>query len=224
MLNSFIFDLDGTLADTREELVTAMNSTLASLDCPARRYDELISFVGNGTLEYLRRSLPPDRRDSQTIAQGGEIFAKEYSSLLENSRAVLFEGIDECVKNLSQNGFSLAVLSNKPHEFALKIVNKLFPEKPFSYICGYDESGKHHPPFKHKPDPSSLLYIISLLNSTPSNAVLIGDSSVDIKTAKAAGVTSVGVAWGFESVGLLEKLQADYIVYYAREIPDIFVK
>ena len=199
-----IFDLDGTLADTMDDLKTAVNSTLNILGYEPRTKFELLNFINNGARELVRRSLPTAVQSEELIIESAlSIYAQEYEKCYcDKTRA--YPGIYEALQELKQEKFKLAVLSNKQNEFVQTIIYKLFGTQTFDLVMGKSD-------FPHKPDPSSALYIARELGVKPSKCIFVGDSDVDIRTAENADMRSIGVSWGYRSVDLLERTGANYI-------------
>lgn len=204
MAYAIIFDLDGTLADTMDDLKTAINSTLDILGYEPRPKFELLNFINNGSREFVRRSLPTAVQNEEIIIESAlNLYAQEYAKCYcDKTRA--YTGIYEAIQGLKAEKFKLAVLSNKPNEFVQNIILKLFGKSTFDFVMGQSE-------LPHKPDPTSALFIAKELGVKPSKCIFVGDSDVDIKTAQNAQMRSIGVSWGYRNVDLLEKTGANYI-------------
>ena len=204
MAYGIIFDLDGTLADTMDDLKTAMNSTLAILGYEPRTKFELLNFINNGSREFVRRSLPTAVQTENFIIDSAlEIYGQEYEKCFcDKTRA--FTGIYEAVQVLKNEKFKLGVLSNKPDKFVKTIVAKLFGFDAFDFVLGQSD-------LPHKPDPASALFVAKMIGVKPNKCIFVGDSDVDIKTAINAGMRSIGVSWGYRSVDLLTETGANYI-------------
>jgi phosphoglycolate phosphatase len=185
-----VFDLDGTLIDSARDLAISMNATREHLHLPPLDPTLIYSFVGNGAATLVRRALGPDASDEMN-QQALAFFLRFYREhALENTR--LYEGIGEVVEQLAVEGHSLAVLTNKPAKISRDIVAALGLAHQFNCIYGGDSF-----PTK-KPDPHGLLTILKETRTEESQAWMIGDSGVDIQTARNAGVRSCGVTWGFQ--------------------------
>ena len=211
MAYGIIFDLDGTLADTMDDLKTAINSTLAILGYESRAKFELLNFINNGSREFVRRSLPTAVQTEDFIIDSAlEIYGQEYEKCFcDKTRA--FTGIYETVQVLKNEGFKLGVLSNKPDRFVKTIVARLFGFDTFDFVLGQSD-------LPTKPNPASALYVAKMLKAKPSKCIFIGDSDVDIKTAINAKMRSIGVSWGYRNVDLLIETGADYIASTPAEI------
>ena len=211
MAYGIIFDLDGTLADTMDDLKTAINSTLAILGYEPRAKFELLNFINNGSREFVRRSLPTAVQTEDFIIDSAlEIYGQEYEKCFcDKTRA--FTGIYETVQVLKNEGFKLGVLSNKPDRFVKTIVAKLFGFNTFDFVLGQSD-------LPTKPNPASALYVAKMLKVKPSKCIFVGDSDVDIKTAINAKMRSIGVSWGYRNVDLLTETGADYIANTPAEI------
>jgi len=185
-----LFDLDGTLLDTLEDIADAVNRALASLGVPPHPNKAYRYFVGEGIGELARRALPENRRGTDDIRACLLAISREYGGgLLVKTKP--YPGILELLAELVKRRIRCAVVSNKPHELTLRSVGTLFPGFPFGAVLG-ERSGV--PP---KPDPTVALEAASTLGVVPAQCVYVGDSGVDMKTAVAAGMYPVGALWGF---------------------------
>lgn len=206
-----IFDLDGTLADTMDDLKTAMNATLTKLGYETRTKFELVKFLNNGSREFVRRSLPTAVQTEDFIIESAlEIYGQEYGKCFcDKTRA--YPGIYEVVQLLKKEKFKLGVLSNKPDRFVKTIILKLFGHNTFDFVMGQSD-------LPCKPDPASANYVAKALGVKPSRCIFVGDSDVDIKTAINAEMRSIGVSWGYRSKELLIDTGANYIAESAGDI------
>ncbi len=217
MAYGIIFDLDGTLADTMDDLKTAMNSALTKLGYETRTKFELIKFLNNGSREFVRRSLPTAVQTEDFIIESAlEIYGQEYAKCFcDKTRA--YPGIYEVIQLLKKEKFKLGVLSNKPDRFVKTIVHKLFGYKTFDFVMGQSD-------LPCKPDPASALYVAKELGVKPSKCIFVGDSDVDMQTAGNSGCVGVGVLWGFRDEAELRANGAKFIVSEAEEILEIVDK
>ncbi|MDE6832917.1 MAG: HAD-IA family hydrolase [Ruminococcus sp.] len=205
-----IFDLDGTLADTLYDLADATNYGLKKLGYPVHPYESYRKFVGNGVQKLCYRALPDNRKDDTEKLL--EIFNEYYGKhFLDKTK--LYDGIKNCLDILTENDVILAVATNKPQHFARQIIDKLLPEYKFVKVLG----GCAERP--KKPDTAIITEIISEYPDE-ENIFMIGDSNVDIQTAKNAGIRSIGCVWGFRGVEELTGAGADFIA----ETPEDIVK
>jgi phosphoglycolate phosphatase len=184
-----VFDLDGTLVDSREDLYLAVSHALSELGLPARTRDEVVGFVGDGAVALVSRAIAPrEHLLESAIALWREHYARH---LLDHTR--LYPGIAAV---LGSARVPLAVHTNKPGAMARKILDGLGVLSRFSVVVGGDEAAR-------KPDPSGLLGICQRVGVPPGETVLVGDSLVDHATALAAGVRFVPVSWGFVPMATL---------------------
>lgn len=207
---SIIFDLDGTLLDTLADIADSCNEVLIQHHFPTHPLPAYKGFVGNGLYTLIERMTPADTADH--VIQGCAALFTEIYSQNWKRKSCLYDGINAMLSALKGHGKQLAVLSNKPHEFTTLCVDEFFPEGLFSIVYG-QRTG-----FAKKPDPTVALTIAAHLSSRPQDTVFVGDSGVDMKTAKAAGMTAVGVSWGFRSVEELRVNKADIIVHNPLEL------
>ncbi|MDP3178496.1 MAG: HAD family hydrolase, partial [Spirochaetaceae bacterium] len=204
-MQAIIFDLDGTLADTIEDLGGAVNRALARRGLPEHAPDEYKLLVGNGFRNLAAQALPEDMRKDALIDEFKAEAEADYAErCLELTRP--YPGIPELLDALEKLGLPFAVLSNKPQELTLKTVEGLFPRARFAVVRG------EGPPFPRKPDPASALDIASRLGSDPGSTIFLGDSNVDMKTALAAGMRPIGASWGFRGEAELRAAGAELVL------------
>ena len=188
--HAVIFDLDGTLADTLEDIADNMNRVLAGMGFPTHECDAYRFFVGNGLKNLATQCLPENARTDDVIAACHDRMVAEYHVHYIN-KTRLYDGIPELLDALSLQGVKMAVLSNKADPLTQKICTELLKKWKFEIILGATER------FPRKPDPAAALFISEQIGVNPSNTFYAGDSDVDIKTAVAAGFYPVGAGWGF---------------------------
>ena len=206
-----IFDLDGTLLDTIGDLAEACNHMLSLRGLGLHTREEYAKMVGNGILNLVKRALPEEfRTDEYAIAARAD-FLDYYTANIDHYTHP-YDGIREVLHTLQDNGWSLAIASNKFDDGTQKLVRTIFPEVDFKAVYGNKEG------FPLKPDAALLQLIMEECDATVDTTVMIGDSGVDIQTAKNAGVRSIGCSWGFRPRTELEEFAADYIVDRPLEI------
>ncbi len=209
-----IFDLDGTIADTIEDLADAVNYGLRKLDCPEHDINSYKKFVGNGAIKLCIRALPEGKKD---MADRLLAFFHEYYDIHYLDKTRLYDGIYDVLNALSAKGVTLAVATNKPQEPARKIVEKLLPDVKFIKVLGGCEERQK------KPDSAIIDEILCGLPED-NTVYMIGDSNVDIQTAKNCGITSIGCVWGFRGREELENEGADFIAEKADDITKIILR
>ncbi len=187
-----IFDLDGTLLDTLEDLADAMNCTLEERGFPSHPVEAYRYFVGNGVAKIVERTLPPEKRDEALMEACRKAFLKEYD-LNWNRKSKPYEGVPELLDTLTLNRTPMAIFTNKPHAFALRCVREFLSKWKFETVLGQREG---HP---MKPDPAVPLEIARHLSIPPQKILYLGDSDADMKTAVNARMFPVGALWGFRS-------------------------
>lgn len=211
-----IFDLDGTLLNTINDLGTATNYALAECGYPTHELAAYPFFVGNGVTRLLTRALPEGMKTEQNVVALRRKFM-EYYGEHNTDTTHPYDGIPELLADLQALGVRLAVASNKYQSAVDKLISHFFPNIRWAAIEGQKED------YPVKPDPSIVFDILSK-NPTPKSDVLyIGDSGVDMETARRACVESVGVTWGFRPVAELREYHADHIATIPAQILD-FVK
>lgn len=212
MINTVIFDFDGTLLNTLEDLTDSVNHMMRMHNYPERTIDEIRSFIGNGIPTLIRRSVPSDIDES--VAQECTKEMKEYYKTHAKIKTKPYNGIDELLSQLQKRKIKTAVVTNKA-EPAAKLLCKEFFGDIFNVVIG--DNGID----KLKPAPDNVFKAIKLLDSNNENILYVGDSDVDIITANNASLTSVGVLWGFRDRECLEKNGANYIIGQPLELLDI---
>jgi phosphoglycolate phosphatase len=206
-----LFDLDGTLLDTLEDIVNAVNRVLAGKGFPTHELDVYRYFVGDGSAMLINRALPEEKRTDDVIRGCLKQFLEDYGRNL-NIKTKPFEGIPEMLDALKDRGLKMAILSNKPHELTKQCATKLLSNWNFDVVIG-QRNGV--PP---KPDPAGALEVADRLNIPPADFLYVGDSGVDMKTAAASGMFPVGVLWGFRSMGELKDNGSLALVDHPSEI------
>ena len=211
MIKGCIFDLDGTLVDSLEDLANSTNEVLSFYGYPTHELDLYNYFVGNGVRKLVERSLPEDKKDQtdECLNQFYEVYNRRCLEC-----TYVFEGIVTLLKYLKSKGLYLAVVTNKPDYLAKKICDHYFKDI-FVDVIGNRED------FPLKPDPTSTLSLISCLNLSKDECLFIGDSNVDIYTGQNAKMKSVGVTWGFRTRDELVEAGASYVVDFPSEIKEI---
>jgi len=209
-----IFDLDGTLLDTLFDIGSSVNRVLASRGFPPHAIDTYRGFVGDGSAELIRRALPAQAKDDRIIRECYEAFLKDYGQNWRmNTRP--YRGVPEMLDALVSRKIAMAVLSNKPQPFTDRCVTKLLSRWRFAAALGQQEG------LPKKPDPTGALNLAACLGLPPSHVLLVGDSGVDMKTARAASMTAVGALWGFRSEQELRDSGADVLIHSPTELLDL---
>lgn len=216
MYKHVIFDLDGTLLNTLEDLADATNWVCVQHGWPVHTVEEFKYFVGNGAPKLLERVVPSgveitDALRRMTLAE----FTERYNAHKEDKTTV-YPGMELALARLKEAGLVLAVLSNKPHEAAWPVVDRYYPGI-FTTVQGA------LPDVPVKPDPTLLHKLMEELGASPADTLFVGDSNVDIRTAKNGGLTSCGVLWGFRTRQELETEGADHIAEDPAQLMDIIL-
>lgn len=214
MTKLVIFDLDGTLLNTIQDLGTACNHALSLHGFPTHEADEYPKLVGNGVNKLIERALPLGHKDEATVLRIKPDFISFYN---EHNRVHTrpYEGIPEVLLSLKKRGILLAVASNKYDAATKQLIEHYFGADFFDVVLG------ERPGVERKPNPQIVFDIFTLLKShsiTPQETLYIGDSDVDIKTAQNAHIESVACAWGFCSEAILTAHNPDHIIHLPSEI------
>lgn len=195
---AILFDLDGTLLDTLEDIGNAVNRVLAGKGFPTHELKVYRDFVGDGAAMLINRALPEGGRKDDTIRACLKEFMEDYRQNC-NVMTKPYDGVPEMLDALTARGLKMAVLSNKQHEFTKYCVTEILSNWNFHVILG-QRNGV--PP---KPDPAGALEVARRLNIPPTDFLYLGDSAVDMKTAVASAMFPVGALWGFRSMEELKE-------------------
>jgi phosphoglycolate phosphatase len=201
-----LFDLDGTLLDTIEDLAACMNAAVAAAGLATRPVEEHKRMVGDGVANYVLRALGEDRRGDTKLI---ERVTAEYRGLYRQHWADFtraYDGVEELLEALVAKDVVLAVLSNKPDLFTREMVRHFFPGIPFAAV----EGAKEGSPLK--PDPAAALAIARQVALAPEQFAYVGDTNTDMQTARAAGMLAVGALWGFRGRTELEAAGAQVVI------------
>lgn len=210
-INTIIFDLDGTLLDTLEDLKTAVNYALSACNMPVRTLEEIRQFVGNGVKKLMVRAVP-EGEQNPAFERAFELF-KEYYGEHCNDATKAYDGIPEFLEVLKNAGYVLAIVSNKIDSAVQDLNSRYFPQ--VDVAIGDREN------LKRKPEPDSVFLALKELGRTKEEAVYIGDSEVDLQTAQNAGLACISVLWGFRDREFLAENGAKIFAENPIEIPDI---
>lgn len=200
-----IFDLDGTLLNTIDDLGNACNHALRSMGYPTHALLSYNMMVGNGITKLIERALPDEARSPENITEARRRFVEFYNEHCCDCTTP-YPGIPQLLDELHTRNVNLAVASNKYDSAVHKIITHFFPAIPFAAIFGHLEG------IPRKPDPSIVFEVLTQCPTPKADVIYIGDSAVDIETARRACVDSVGVTWGFRSETELRDAYADYII------------
>lgn len=189
MKKAVIFDVDGTLLDTSAGILNSVNYALDAHSLPRQTWESCVHFVGHG-LEYLAKGVAPEGTDEETAKSLVETYRDHYNKHF-NDDTVPFKGVPELISRLKDEGYILGVLSNKPMNIAKDIVDEQFGKETFAAVLGREEG------LPFKPHKEAIYWICDKLHTSVDEAVFIGDSTVDLDTANAAGIDGIMVSWGF---------------------------
>lgn len=213
--HTIIFDLDGTLLDTLDDLADSMNAVLSQNGYPVREREEIRRFVGNGVGLLVERALPSDVSKQQQETCLVE-FREHYNKNMKN-KTKLYDGILTVLQELKKKEIKMAVVSNK-YDLAVKnLIGEWFPGLISKELAIGEREG-----IRKKPAPDSVLEALRLLKSEKEGSIYIGDSDVDIQTAENAGLFSVGVTWGFRDRKILQEAGAKKILDRPSQILELF--
>lgn len=210
-----IFDLDGTLINSLDDIADACNRMLDRHGYPVHEVAAYRYFVGNGAARLVARALPNRLKEQDTFAELLDEYNADY--LRNNAiKTCPYAGMSEVVERLKREGITIAVLTNKPDDTARPVMERYYPGV-FPIVRG------GLPGVPLKPDPAPVLALMEQLGVQGERTLFVGDSNVDIQTAKNAGISACGVLWGFRTRAELEQEGADYIVSQPEELLDVIL-
>ncbi len=216
MIKAVLFDLDGTLVNSLEDLADAVNLGTASLGYPVHEVEEFKYFVGDGIPMMIKRALPSEHRDDETVAEVRKIFDERYS-IHYADKTYAYDGMIELVDTLKNEGYMVAVVTNKAQDMADIVVKGLYGDR-FDLIFG------QRPGIPAKPDPTAAIMAMQQLGVKPEECVFIGDSGMDVATAVNSGAVPVGELWGYRKEDELLENGAKYIISSPDELMEIIKK
>lgn len=203
MIDTVIFDLDGTLLNTLDDLTDSVNFALGKLGYPTHTSDEVRMMVGNSVIYLIEKALPEGTAKAE-FEQCLELFEKHYKENMRNKTAP-YDGIMQMLADVKSRGYKTAVVSNKPDVFTKQLVAELFGEYISLSIGRSDEMPR-------KPAPDMVWYAMNQLGSKADTTVYVGDSEVDVTTSINAGVPCIGCLWGFRDKQTLENAGAACLI------------
>lgn len=211
-IDTVIFDLDGTLLNTLDDLHACFNHAIKEFGYPERTKEEIRNFVGNGVQKALERALPENISQSE-LEKVVDCFKKYYSQNM-NTYTKPYDGVEEMLKDLQSKGFKLGIVSNK-FDDAVKALSKKYFGSSIAYAVGEGYG------IRRKPEADGVNKVLSELKSKKENAIYVGDSEVDIQTAENSNLPCISVLWGFKDKDFLVKNGAKYIAQTPKDIISI---
>ncbi|MFO8192502.1 MAG: HAD family hydrolase [Bacillota bacterium] len=210
-----IFDLDGTLLDTLEDLALSVNAVLRRFGFPEHDVEAYRYFAGDGIEMLVRRAFPQEEGEKSNFADLVKIVNEEYARRWpEHTKP--YPGIPALLDFLEEQQIPMAIFSNKPHRFVRQTVETLLPDYKFFTVQGLEEG------IPRKPDPTGALQIVEQMHLKPEEIVYVGDTNTDMRTAAAGGFYAAGVLWGFRSADELQKEGAQLLVREPLQLRDLF--
>ncbi len=211
MKKAVIFDLDGTLLNTLDDLADSTNYALSKFGYPTRTIDEVRQFVGNGVAKLIERAIP-EGKNNPNFEKCLAIFKENYAQNMYNKTAP-YNGIIEMLSNLKSKGIKIAVVSNK-FDLAVKELCKKYFEEFIDFAAGENEAQG----IRKKPAPDTVISVLNKFNFAPEDAVYVGDSDVDIMAAKNSKMPCISVTWGFRDEKFLLENGATILINAPSEI------
>ncbi len=214
-MNTIIFDLDGTLLNTLEDLMDSVNFALARQNFPLRTLLEIRSFVGNGIRLLMERAVPSDVIGTDTFEVCFKDFCDYYKIHMEDKTAP-YEHINEMLDAVKKAGYKTAIVTNKADFAAQDLCKRMFGDNIDLVVGSSDDR-------PNKPAPDGVYYALEVLGSKLENTIFVGDADTDILTAKNAKLSSIGVLWGFRDREVIENEGAEYIVETVKELENLLI-
>ncbi|AOO66160.1 HAD family hydrolase [Sulfurospirillum halorespirans] len=205
MKKNIVFDLDGTLLDTLEDIAISANFALVSLGFEVQEREKYRYFVGEGVFKLFENIFASNPQTPERIQEAVSLFQSHYAKQF-NQNTTLYDGISKMLTFLQKRGFKMAILSNKPDSFTKMCAMKYLREWKFDVVFGAREG------IPRKPHPEGALEISSLLHVKPNECYYLGDTMIDMQTANNAGMIAVGALWGFREEAELRAHGAKYLV------------
>lgn len=200
MIKAILFDLDGTLLDTLDDIRESVNEMLEQYGYGQITREQTRAYIGNGARMLVWRALPDEADREACFEAFTRIFADS-----KGERTKPFEGASECLRSLKAQGYKLGVVTNKPHYATVKLMERFFPDT-FDIVLGDDGT------FPCKPDPTAARYAALALRVPCGECLFVGDGETDVLTARNAGMPMVAVSWGYRSVALLKEAGARFFL------------
>lgn len=216
MYRYVIFDLDGTLLNTLDDLADAGNYTCRMNGWPEHPVEAYKYFVGNGMAKLVERFTPEQHRTPETLKAALDTFIPYYDAHKED-KTLPYAGIPEMLEELKRAGVRIAVLTNKAHPLARDVMERYFPGV-FPFVQGA------LPDRPTKPDPTLLHELMESMGAKAGETLFVGDSNVDIRTARNGALASCGVLWGFRTARELQEEGADYLAATAEELSELILR
>ena len=210
-MKAIIFDFDGTLADTIPAITVGVNNALCEMGHPSRTYSEVLGFINHGARELIRQALPPEYRDDAGYVDRALVIYNRTYAAAHLQTTCTYPGMDALVADLHRS-FRIGVLSNKQTFLLTDLTAQVLPAGSYDAVQGFESD---HP---GKPDPYLSRKIAAQLGVDPSECVMVGDSDVDILTARNAGMAHIGVSWGYRSAEFLYAAGASRVVSTVPEL------
>lgn len=213
-IKALIFDLDGTIADTKASICEAVNMAMDNFNMPYVTAKQVGKAMGNGSLMLIKRLLPPENSgDEDFVYSVFEYYDNAYDNTCMNAH--FYGGMKEIMLDLKNKGYKIAVLSNKQDRYVKKIIEHSFGVGTLDFVQGQTS-------LPIKPDPTVPLMIAEALGVSPEECAFIGDSEVDVVTAKNAKMTGVACSWGYRPKALLAENDPDFLIDSPKELLNIF--
>jgi len=211
VIHAIVFDLDGTLVDSLPGISASVNRVLGEMDLAPHSQAAVRGFVGDGLAMLARRAMGEGASD-ELVASFVEAFRGDYAATWAEGTAA-YPGIPEALAELAAGGVPLAVWSNKPQNFTVATVERIFPAFPFAVVLGEREG------VPRKPDPTSAEEIASKLSHPPEEIAMVGDSTVDLESGRNAGFATVAVTWGYHDRDRLAAAGPDHWIESPGDMP-----
>lgn len=213
MIHAVIFDLDGTLINSLPGIAASLNRVLKKNGLPTHEEDLVRTFIGDGIAKLVQRAVPKDL-PHQDIEKLVTLMMQDYAATWQNGSSP-YEKVNETLQKLLDQDICIAVFSNKPHIYCQEITDTLFPNIPFTRVLGQRDG------IPVKPDPQGAYDIAKDMNIPITSIAYLGDSTIDVYTAKNAGMLAIAASWGYHDLPALEATQPDHLIHSITDLLSI---
>ncbi len=210
VIHAVIFDLDGTLVHSLPGITASLNRVLKNEGLPTHDENSVRSFIGDGILQLVSRAIPRSATTDDLMRLTRQM-SEDYATTWKEGTSP-YPGVPQTLESLVANNTQIAVLSNKPHVFCEEMTRHFFPHIPFAAVIGQRKG------IPVKPDPTVALELAKLLQTTPGDIAFVGDSTIDLRTARNSNMIPIGASWGYHDLPALEAEHPAAVIHHMNEL------